>query len=75
MPVEELVKAEYDYNPTDAGELPFKEGDIIKVVAKHPSGWWTGVLNGNQGTFPSNFTVSYAAPSMCTPFISPLSPV
>lgn len=53
------VKASYDYSAQDQGELSFQEGDIIQVVSQHPSGWWTGELNGRKGTFPSNFTEAY----------------
>ena len=58
------VIAEYDYTANEAGELSFKEGDIITVTAQHPSGWWTGTLNGSTGTFPSNFTKAYQAPRL-----------
>lgn len=57
------VKAVYDYSSNESGELSLKEGDIIKVVSQHPSGWWTGELNGAKGTFPSNFTESCAPPA------------
>eukprot|EP01116_Phalansterium_solitarium_P020981 TRINITY_DN6372_c0_g1_i2.p1 TRINITY_DN6372_c0_g1~~TRINITY_DN6372_c0_g1_i2.p1 ORF type:complete len:197 (-),score=67.36 TRINITY_DN6372_c0_g1_i2:159-749(-) len=49
------VKAVYDYEAQDAGELGFDEGDVITVLAEQPSGWWRGELNGRTGMFPSNF--------------------
>jgi hypothetical protein len=58
----ELAKAAYDYTANEEGELSFKEGDIITVASKHPSGWWTGSCGGASGTFPSNFTEPYTAP-------------
>merc|ERR1712100_96434 len=43
----------FDYNTDDPNELSFKEGDIITVLQKDPSGWWQGELNGKIGVFPS----------------------
>ena len=43
----------FDYNPDDPNELTFKQGDIITVLQKDPSGWWQGELNGRIGVFPS----------------------
>jgi len=43
----------FDYNPDDPNELQFKQGDIITVLQKDPSGWWQGELNGRVGVFPS----------------------
>jgi len=48
------VVALYDYVSTDEGELNFKEGDIILVYFKDPSGWWEGKINGMYGVFPKN---------------------
>lgn len=36
----ESVVALYDYTADEEGELTFKEGDIIHIIAKDPSGWW-----------------------------------
>jgi hypothetical protein len=41
----ESVVALYDYTADEEGELTFKEGDIIHIVAKDPSGWWRYVLS------------------------------
>ena len=43
----------FDYNTDDPNELSFKQGDIITVLQKDPSGWWQGELNGRIGVFPS----------------------
>ena len=51
----EYVKASYEYQAQSSGELQFNEGEVIEVLEKNPDGWWVGVLNGNQGLFPSNF--------------------
>jgi len=36
-------------------ELTFKEGDMIHLVAKDDSGWWSGEFNGKIGLFPANY--------------------
>ena len=52
----EIANALYDYNGDAAlSQLSFKAGDKIQIVLKHPSGWWTGIVNGKQGLFPMNF--------------------
>ncbi|KAN0025974.1 hypothetical protein ACTFIV_006954 [Dictyostelium citrinum] len=51
------VKALYDYNGENEGDLSFREGDIITILDQSdPDGWWQGSLpTGEQGFFPSNF--------------------
>lgn len=36
------VKANYAFESNDPSSLHFKEGDIIEVLCKLPSGWWDG---------------------------------
>ncbi|KAF9345320.1 hypothetical protein BGX34_004856 [Mortierella sp. NVP85] len=54
----EVVTALYDFAGEQATDLPFKKGDIITVVKKTDSrnDWWTGKLNGREGSFPANYT-------------------
>eukprot|EP01126_Amoeba_proteus_P053435 TRINITY_DN6510_c0_g1_i23.p1 TRINITY_DN6510_c0_g1~~TRINITY_DN6510_c0_g1_i23.p1 ORF type:complete len:316 (-),score=94.21 TRINITY_DN6510_c0_g1_i23:301-1188(-) len=51
----EKVVALYDYTADEEGELTFKEGDIILILSKDPSGWWRGRTEGGEGDFPSNY--------------------
>ncbi|KNC47565.1 myosin ID heavy chain [Thecamonas trahens ATCC 50062] len=53
-PARETVTALYDYDAQEAGELSFREGDVITIVSKG-DGWWTGELRGSKGEFPSNY--------------------
>ena len=39
----------YDYTSSGPGQLSFKRGDRILILAKDPAGWWTGELNGVLG--------------------------
>jgi hypothetical protein len=41
---------------SDADELGFKEGDVIKLLTwPEDSDWWTGELNGKSGQFPKTY--------------------
>ncbi|KAK4222560.1 hypothetical protein QBC38DRAFT_460283 [Podospora fimiseda] len=54
---ETWVVALYTFTGQGAGDLSFKEGDRIRVVTKTDTDqdWWTGELNGRQGSFPANY--------------------
>jgi predicted RNase H-like nuclease (RuvC/YqgF family) len=46
----------YDYSAARAEEISFKTDELISVLAKDDSGWWTGVNQaGQQGLFPMNY--------------------
>ncbi|KIO34257.1 hypothetical protein M407DRAFT_16790 [Tulasnella calospora MUT 4182] len=52
--------AMFDYAATEAGDLSFREGDVIYVTEKTESSndWWTGRLAAQPsqtGIFPANF--------------------
>ena len=52
------VQATYNFPNPDAGQLGFREGDIIEVTQQgEPGGWWEGLLNGQVGWFPSSLTL------------------
>lgn len=57
-PAPKRVKALYDFEPHEEGELPFKEGDIIRVIDSVYKDWWKGELRGQIGIFPVNYIVS-----------------
>eukprot|EP01080_Neovahlkampfia_damariscottae_P011642 gene11642-4883_t len=45
-----------DYFAQQDGELSFNEGDVIFVLNKKiNSSWWFGMVNNEEGYFPSNF--------------------
>jgi len=55
--------AAYDFEATQAGELSFREGDVIVVTNTKPAGeegggWWEGrnARSGETGAFPVNYT-------------------
>lgn len=51
------VKALYDFEPQEEGELAFRKGDIIRVVNSAYEGWWKGELEGRVGIFPLTYIV------------------
>jgi len=51
------VRALHTFEPTEAGELAFDKGDIIKVVDRGYKDWWRGQLKGRTGIFPVNYVV------------------
>ncbi|KAG0374056.1 hypothetical protein BGX24_010896 [Mortierella sp. AD032] len=52
-----LVTALYDYTGEQPTDLSFNKGDRITVIRKTEStnDWWTGKLNGREGSFPANY--------------------
>ena len=55
-----VVRAMADYERRDETELSLREGELIKVIRQHPSGWWSGCKENDSnegivGWFPSNF--------------------
>lgn len=52
------VRALHPFTPTEAGELGFEKGDVIKVVDRGYRDWWRGQLRGRTGIFPVNYVVS-----------------
>lgn len=55
------VRALHTFEPTEAGELAFEKGDVIKVVDRGYKDWWRGQLKGRTGIFPVNYVVSCRA--------------
>ena len=43
-------------------ELSFNQGDVMKIIRKHSSGWWKAELNGKEGLIPGNFVKEVAPP-------------
>lgn len=49
------MRALYDFEPTESGELGFQKDDVIVVLATSYQDWWKGELFGRQGIFPVNY--------------------
>ena len=57
------VRALYDFQPSEGGELQFRKGDIIAVIESVYKDWWKGSLRGQTGIFPLNYVEKLADPS------------
>ncbi|KAI0796115.1 hypothetical protein C8Q75DRAFT_710948 [Abortiporus biennis] len=62
-PVVTRVRALHTFEPTEAGELAFEKGDIIKVVDRGYKDWWRGQLKGRTGIFPVNYVEPLPEPT------------
>ncbi|KAF9806993.1 hypothetical protein IEO21_08404 [Rhodonia placenta] len=63
IPVVTRVRALHTFEPTEAGELAFEKGDIIKVVDRGYKDWWRGQLRGRTGIFPVNYVEPLPEPT------------
>lgn len=43
---------EEDFVAKDVSQLSLKKGDVVKVITKFPTGWFSGELNGRTGVAP-----------------------
>lgn len=57
------VRALYDFQPTETGELQFHKGDIIAVLESVFKDWWKGSLRGETGIFPLNYVEKIMDPT------------
>ena len=57
------VRALFGFQPSEAGELQFRKGDIIAVLESVYKDWWKGSLRGQTGIFPLNYVEKLADPT------------
>ena len=57
------VRALFDFQPSEAGELQFRKGDIIAVLESVYKDWWKGSLRGQVGIFPLNYVEILSDPT------------
>lgn len=57
------VRALYDFTPSEAGELAFRQGDVIAVLESVYKDWWKGSLRGQTGIFPLNYVEKLQDPT------------
>ena len=57
------VRALFDFQPTEPGELQFRKGDVIAVLESVYKDWWKGSLRGQTGIFPLNYVEKLSDPT------------
>jgi signal transducing adaptor molecule len=57
------VRALFDFQPSESGELQFRKGDIIAVLESVYKDWWKGSLRGQTGIFPLNYVEKLQDPT------------
>ncbi|KAK3682420.1 class E vacuolar protein-sorting machinery protein HSE1 [Podospora appendiculata] len=57
------VRAQFDFVPSEPGELEFKKGDVIAVLESVYKDWWRGSLKGKTGIFPLNYVEKLTDPT------------
>lgn len=57
------VRALYDFQPSEPGELQFRKGDVIAVLESVYKDWWKGSLRGQTGIFPLNYVEKLTDPT------------
>ncbi|KAF7591814.1 ESCRT-0 subunit protein hse1 [Aspergillus hancockii] len=58
------VRALYDFQPSESGELQFRRGDVIAVLESVYKDWWKGSLRGQTGIFPLNYVEKLPDPTV-----------
>ena len=56
------VKAVYDFDTTEAGQIALRAGDVVRVVRQVDTNWLQGEIHGHVGNFPSNFVTDLVLP-------------
>jgi signal transducing adaptor molecule len=57
------VRALFDFQPSEPGELQFRRGDVIAVLESVYKDWWKGSLRGQTGIFPLNYVEILSDPT------------
>ena len=57
------VRALFDFQPSEPGELQFRKGDVIAVLESVYKDWWKGSLRGQMGIFPLNYVEKLQDPT------------
>jgi growth factor receptor-binding protein 2 len=56
---ESTVKALYDFDAQEEGELSLKKGDVIKIISKPDQNWWKGKIGDREGLFPAPYVEAF----------------
>ena len=51
-----MVRALYDFNASNIGELSFVQGDVIIITQEINRDWYEGIVECRKGLFPVSYT-------------------
>lgn len=58
----ERVVAKYDFDGSDADDLPFRKGEVLTVISKDEEQWWTAMNSlGQTGSIPVPYVQKHDA--------------
>lgn len=57
------ARAVEDFTGSDARELAFQKGAVLRILSQDDSGWWSAELSGKLGFAPSTYLELCAAPA------------
>ena len=60
----EFVRAIYDFNTYEHGEISLKKGDVVRVLSKIDTNWLYGKRGVLVGNFPNNFVEPVILPDV-----------
>ena len=65
-----LVRAMYDFEDVQEGEIKLSAGDVISVSSETDENWWRGINlsqpEGSVGSFPKSFVKEITLPALRT---------
>lgn len=63
IPGDFTVRAIYQYEASQPGDVGFEIGDLLTVTSQHSSGWYEGIhlKTGQKGIFPSTYVFLFSS--------------
>lgn len=72
----EFVRALFDFSGNDEEDLPFRKGDVLRVLEKPEEQWWNAAnQEGRAGMIPVPYVEKYRPASPTTAALGPTTPV
>jgi hypothetical protein len=67
----QFARATEDHHVRDPALLPFRRGEVIRIVERNSNGWFLGECNGRKGQFPRELVqILFDAPGLPSPALS-----
>ncbi|KAJ8298585.1 hypothetical protein KUTeg_022645 [Tegillarca granosa] len=62
--INQYVRAVYDFDTAQTGEITLDKGDIIRVTSVIDDNWLRGKINNKEGNFPFSFVEKISIPAV-----------